>query len=210
MLRLNNVCLSQRSSHRLIRYNFVAKLVNCHVSPPRIVDRGLTGPKHVYILFAMQRRIFAFPKVQMCGLFQKREPYKLGSASFFLTSQPAPPRCHPGTNFALFDKNEWACIEAALAKWEETLIQWQSLRQLSTVPVVFIELPYNPPHLRKSRRVVHLCLSTRGKNRPAASACGAHESCSRVEDLIYILGWPPTATAGFIAKVAFPIFYKYT
>lgn len=151
-----------------------------------------------------------FQKFKCAACFKNVNLTSLVPLVFFLTSQPAPPRCHPGTNFALFDKKEWACIEAALAKWEETLIQWQSLRQLSTVPVVFIELPYNPPHLRKSRRVVHLCLSTRGKNRPAASACGAHESCSRVEDLIYILGWPPTATAGFIAKVAFPIFYKYT
>ena len=64
---LNKVRLSQWSLHILIRYNFVAKVLDCHKSPPRIVR-------------AMHRHNFAFQKVETCGLFQKLAPYELSSA----------------------------------------------------------------------------------------------------------------------------------
>ena len=107
-----------------------------------------------------------------------------------------PPLHWPWT---FWQKKEWACSGAARSEWEENIIHWQCYRQLSCVPVVFVNLP-SPPQRNLTLQCISAChRPTRGKHSLAASAC-----CTWVvsfDDRGENLSWLPGGSskiAGFI------------
>ena len=116
----------------------------------------------------------------------------------FWISQPAPsPKIiYQDATLALtlnfLTRKEWTCTEAAWAQWEEKIIPWQLLRQLSTVPVVLVHLPQHAPFEEK----------------PPCSASLREENIRwQLQHVLHTLIWsdylgpPLSKIAGFMPKI---------